>query len=111
MLTQALVGHFVADFVFQPRWMGKRKSSEPLVLLLHCLIVFAVVAAATLSPVLALYNAVAHLAVDAFIWNGYKFLRRKESPATFQYWDDSLFYTFIGFDQLLHQLFILWIFQ
>lgn len=60
-----LLGHVLADFVFQPGWMVRRKRN-PFVLLLHVAVVF-VATAAALGGVwqAALPVATAHLVIDA----------------------------------------------
>ena len=47
-------------------------------------------------------NFIAHFITDLTTWNAYKFIRRKETPETFQYWKDYIFYWVIGIDQWLH---------
>ena len=49
--------------------------------------------------------------IDASIWNIYKwsvYLRDKTATKeNWKYWEDSWFYTTIGFDQLLHGITII----
>jgi hypothetical protein len=94
------------------------------------------VQAMLLIPIL---NTLVHGVIDWNIWNGYKLLTHKrliseanraaymngnlnipfeerakvkydEKLASFKYWEDHLFYSTIGFDQLLHGLTIIALF-
>lgn len=115
--------HFVADFFFQSREMGQKKSSELLWLLVHILIqffVFFIGLLYVLTPLaayqIACANACLHGIVDWYIWKLYKWnvgirLKRQfkddEEAIQFhvdhwEYWKDKAFYTTIGFDQFLH---------
>ena len=120
LLTLLLVGHFVADFLLQPRWMGTRKSSELGPWALHVAVIFLVVPIPFLVLsgnrwtsewfFFACANAAAHGAIDATIWNLYKLrwapavrsgrVRREDV----RYWEDHWFYATIGLDQLQHAL-------
>lgn len=106
-MIKLLILHFVADFILQPREMGKKKSSDIRWLAAHLAIQFIVFAPFT-SLVFAAANACVHGIIDGTIWNIYKLsvrLRNKNATAeNWRYWDDHLFYTTIGFDQLLHGL-------
>jgi hypothetical protein len=126
MIGLLLVIHFVADFLFQSREMGKKKSSEFPWLLKHLSIQFIFFFAALIPfasiPILtillfALMNAAIHGVIDWNIWRLYKlgaFWRIKKDPQhplltdsvpeKWKYWEDHWFYTTIGFDQLLHGL-------
>lgn len=71
LLLLYFVAHFVADFLLQPRKMGKLKSEKPLWLLGHLAIQFAV-----FYPFagwkFALANAAIHGVIDWNIWRLYK---------------------------------------
>ena len=116
--------HYIADFLLQPREMGKRKSSEPKWLAGHLLIQFLCFLPFT-GWKFALANCVVHGIIDWNIWKGYKwsaYYRIKKdtdgmgwTPEIIQehieakgkqweYWEDHLFYATIGLDQLLHCL-------
>ncbi len=97
----AILVHFLADFVAQTRRMAVNKSTHWSFLGAHCLIIF-LFFWPFFGWKFALCNAIIHAIIDKNIWSGYKFIRRNEDIKTFQYWNDSLFYSFIGFDQLLH---------
>lgn len=130
MIAKLLLLHFIADFVLQPREMGKKKSQDVKWLLGHLAIQFAIFAPFT-SILFALANCAVHGLIDWYIWRGYKWsvafrnpvpwhLRVEVEPepthqefeatwwlgvkASWKYWEDHLFYTTIGFDQLLHGL-------
>jgi len=105
-LILLFITHFVADFLFQTREMAKNKSSNFIYLTAHSFIIFISFLWAGIE--FAVFNALAHFVIDAYIWNAYTFLRRKSGP-DFKYWEDSLFYNFIGFDQLLHGLTIIYL--
>lgn len=121
MLIYLMVLHFVADFLLQSREMGKKKSSEFVWLLRHLLIQGCVMYAG-LTPFLwmglsgpkyllfPLMNLVIHGIIDWNIWNLYKysaFKRGAKADGSWQYWEDHLFYVTIGFDQLLHSITII----
>ena len=95
-----MVMHFIADFVLQRRWVATNKSSNWLALGEHILIVF--LCFLPFGFTFSLLNALVHMVIDKTIWNVYKWLRGKEDKETFKFWEDDLFYTTIGFDQLLH---------
>lgn len=113
-IVYLLALHFLADFVLQTRDMAKNKSSDLKVLAAHVGIQFAVVAlGATLiakstvaAIALGLLNGAIHGAVDWYIWKLYKLSVQKRfpdaKPETYKFWEDHLFFTTIGLDQLLH---------
>lgn len=111
--------HFIADFPLQSRDMAREKSTKLKVLIDHVwvhLLVFST-AGWFLLPymtglVLAAVVAIVHGVIDWYIWRGYKWyrmrgLRHADSAASFRWWEDGLFFTVIGFDQLLHGLTII----
>ena len=76
--------HFIADFILQPREMGRRKSECSLkglkYLLAHIFIVFSVFfvgliifAGWQFALIFAVFNAVLHFIIDAIIWKGYMY--------------------------------------
>ena len=123
-IAYCLLLHFIADFILQPREMGRKKSSDSKYLFKHIGIIFAVFLVGTLDPVFALANAVIHLGIDAVIWKGYAasaWERRHSAPKSvspaqgswviddpnglkkrWKYWEDHWFYVTIRLDQLLH---------
>lgn len=123
MIVYLMVLHFISDFVLQSREMGKKKSSDFVWLLRHLLIICSVFYIG-LVPFLfmrsitgpkflfvPLLNVIIHGLIDMNIWNVYKFsVLKRGGDITWKYWDDHLFYTTIGFDQMLHTitLIILW---
>lgn len=111
MLAWLLIVHFIADFLLQPREMAVGKSSDRSWLILHAVIIYwAFFFGTGFNLNFALMNACVHAFIDMFIWKGYKWKRRFKTP-DFKYWQDHLFYTFIGFDQLLHGLTIVWLWK
>lgn len=114
--------HFLADFVFQSREMGEKKSDNINYLMLHVAIQWFTIFIGLmyfLTPIKAYQLATAiasvHGIVDAFIWRWYKYdvsnrINAKytdEESAQFAslnwaYWKDKRFYSTIGFDQFLH---------
>jgi hypothetical protein len=100
------LGHFIGDFIFQSRDMGRRKSENSSVLVLHGLILFGIIAPITLFLNLSLWfavsNSILHMLIDWFIWRGYKL--RMSKNINRNYWEDKCFYLVIGLDQYLHYL-------
>lgn len=136
IIAYMFVLHFIADFVFQSREMGQKKSSEFKWLAFHLAIQTAffvaglsIVIAPLIALKIALLNSLVHGVIDWHIWRGYKFLVAKrlydvgngklghslvsdpgylgEGGGQWRYWEDHMFYTTIGFDQLLHGLTII----
>lgn len=109
----ALITHYVADFVLQSRKMGQNKSSSLKYLSLHVLIIFLCFLPFGLK--FAFYNALIHAIIDGTIWNGYKlsvYLRdRTATKESWKYYEDDLFYSTIGFDQLLHSVTIVYLLE
>lgn len=126
MLAWLMCVHFIADFLCQPREMGKKKSSEPKWLAGHLLIQFLWFLPFTSLP-FALLNCMVHGVIDWNIWRGYKYFvgtrlydkegndwkspdqgrpchRLMSDAGEWQYWEDHWFYATIGLDQLLHFL-------
>ncbi len=132
MLAKLFVLHFIADFILQPREMGKKKSTEWRWLAAHLSIQFVIFL--FVGWKFALENAIIHGVIDWNVWRLYKLyahmsieksvsveycakllddhMMTQEERKTlydskvigWQYWEDHLFYTTIGFDQLLHML-------
>lgn len=115
--------HFIADFLLQSREMGQKKSSDPKFLYKHLAIQWAVFfiglqVVSGFVPVLLFttLNAAIHGLIDWHIWRGYKYTvkgwleNNPDHPDTitykttgvWRYWDDHVFYTTIGLDQMLH---------
>ena len=105
-----LIAHYMADFLFQTRWMATNKSSNFLALLTHVSVYTLVIGIYLLfflpeeyDPALiylfAVFNGFAHLVVDyissrlsAYWWSVKRY--------------DNFWYV-IGFDQLLHTIILL----
>lgn len=112
VLLIILFGHWLADFVWQPDWMGKGKSSDWSIMIHHGLRItigmlgvsivlmltgFVPYAAADLLTIWAGVNGIAHVAIDAVT-----------SRMTGRYWKAErvhAFFVTIGFDQFLHVAF------
>lgn len=101
-----LFGHWLADFVWQPDWMGKGKSKNFGILMHHGVrITVGALGTALILAILfdgsvkgavvwALVNGLAHVAIDAVT-----------SRITGHFWAKEQthnFFTTIGFDQFLH---------
>jgi hypothetical protein len=101
-----LLGHWLADFVWQPHWMGMRKSKEWWVLTQHSLRITAGGLATAVALVLifggswtglvlwAILNGAAHFAIDA--------VTSRATGKLFAKGDTHNFFVVIGFDQFLH---------
>lgn len=115
--------HFLADFVFQSREMGEKKSTNFNYLMVHVAIQLVTVFLGLMQVVdpvkayqIASVNAFIHGLIDLFIWRLYKYdvARRLKNhyqdneegmefaSIHWEYWKDKAFYTTIGFDQFLH---------
>jgi hypothetical protein len=104
----ALLIHFVADFVLQTRAMGKGKSESISWLLIHLAIQYGAFFY-FFGHAFAIANALIHGMIDWNIWKLYKLTVKLRNPRMtiyeaqdYRYWDDHLFYTTIGLDQMLH---------
>lgn len=79
MLALCLVVHFIADFLLQSREMGKKKSTDLVVLLQHlgiqfvCFFVFLFpIIGVEIALCFALANSIIHGVIDWNIWRAYK---------------------------------------
>lgn len=101
-----LFGHWLSDFVWQPHWMGMRKSKEWWVLVQHgaritagglltAAVIVAVLGGSWLGVLLwALINGVAHIGIDA--------VTSRMTGRLYAKGDMHNFFVVIGFDQFLH---------
>lgn len=101
-----LFGHWLADFVLQPHWMGTGKSKDWWVLSQHAFRItgggvmvavalgFFFPISATGALIWALVNGVAHFAIDA--------VTSRMTGKLFAKQDFHNFFVVIGFDQFLH---------
>ena len=118
------ITHFLFDFVFQSREMGKKKSEDINYLLKHGGILFmgymwaAYAICDNMADMFTMTAAIViiHCIQDWYIWRGYKTFtkwRWREHNESeyhmdlimknkFKYWEDKWFYTTIGLDQTLH---------
>ena len=107
--------------------MGKNKSSSLKWLSAHIFIIFMVFLIGTGDIKFSGANALIHFVIDATLWNLYKvavwyrytghlYPKSKKDKLRglvekisqkHKYWEDHLFYTTIGLDQLLHGLTII----
>jgi hypothetical protein len=102
-----LFAHFFGDWIWQPRWMALKKSSEIKVLFHHvyrvslCLFAVAVwFKGPILTLLLVAINALTHIFIDWFGWSYYK--KRFASYTIEQHFGNYWFYTNIAVDQFLH---------
>ena len=114
IILTALFLHFVGDFVLQTREVATTKSKDWHALAHHCMIIWfsmiplgVMVGGGFIDCVMfATVNALVHGAIDRNIWKRYgRRIDRKSDPTRndrFEYWNDHVFYTVIGFDQFLH---------
>lgn len=124
-MIKLMILHFIADFLLQPREMGKNKSSNYYYLFGHLLIQF-LVFLPFVGWQFSLLNALIHGLIDKNIWNLYKIiagLRLKkivarnpkttmqEEIANFKFWEDHWFYATIGFDQMLHMITLIYLYN
>lgn len=111
LIIAILLGHFIGDWLLQPRWMAKSKTIDVVILISHVILVslnfltfvalygliyFINIHYDVLLSIL-LINAIIHAIQDNIIWRWYK----KTKHAN-QFYDDKLFYDTIACDQLLH---------
>ncbi len=109
MVVAVLLGHWLADFVWQPHWMSMRKSKEWWVLIQHGaritlggIFVAGVIVAIDKGSLFgivawALLNGVAHVAIDS--------VTSRITSRLYAKGDFHNFFVVIGFDQFLHTAF------
>ena len=104
MMIIILYAHFLADFVFQTRYMAENKSKSIKVLSLHILEYFSIMLIALyffdVSILFIAWNSIAHFVVDYFT-----------SKLTSKLWAEKRvhdFFVVIGFDQFLHVALLTW---
>lgn len=117
MVYFALTVHWLADFFLQPRWMAEQKSSSCGILLVHSLLytfpIWLVGIAVfphsmSLALLFAGINGGSHFAIDAVTSRVSKWLyKRATTPRAGDHYSTgeqymNLFWTVIGFDQLVH---------
>ncbi len=103
-IVAILFVHWVSDFVFQPHWMGMRKSKETWVLLQHgsrIALGSTLVAFFLIPPVFALIfglvNGICHIFIDA--------VTSRMTGKLYAKGDMHNFFVVIGFDQFIHLAF------
>ena len=116
-LILLFIAHFIADFILQSREMGQKKSQYFKWLIGHLFIQYFVMLVFVLgitsgdwktATLFSLSNTIIHGIIDWYIWKFYKLhairiiKRDRIKVKEFKYWEDHIFYTTIGFDQLLH---------
>ena len=92
LILTVLAVHFVADFILQPRWAARNKSSNIVALLLHIAIYTACLLPFGIG--FAIVNGVAHLFVDAITSR----VMASCWKAKREWW----FFVVLGLDQLAH---------
>ena len=116
LIVMFLVCDFIGDFLLQPRWMALGKSVSVKVLFYHVYSLFVPILAGMTIVALfgtadifdvgffaAIYAAL-HGVQDWFLWRLYKKMRPDWYKTSFKFYEDKLFYTFIGADRLAHVL-------
>lgn len=110
MLSVAIIGHFVADFIFQSDETAKGKSGSLLLLSKHCLWYTIVMTLFTIfifqrydlvligTSILVYFTS--HFIIDAITSRVAKYFFLKEARHNF--------FLTIGIDQALHTIVILW---
>lgn len=114
IIITVLFIHFIADFIFQNKWMAQNKSSNSFPLFIHILVYSTILLIPSFfifkSPELAWYfaiiNGILHFGVDywtsklsSYMYsNGY--MGTNKLP-NFSFW------AVIGFDQFLHSIMLL----
>jgi len=116
LMVVFLISEYIGDFILQSREIATTKSSNLDSLQQHSMVVGTIVSIAMAgafsyvwdSPAgilggifFGMFYGVIHGFQDACIWKVYKYIRR-EAGDKFEYWNDKLFYDFIGLDRMLH---------
>ena len=116
LVIALITGHFILDWILQPRWMAKRKSSELKILLVHLSIIFTGIFAITwiFSPFpvtgllqLNLINVAAHGIIDWNIWKVAGGIMDKYPDGDRK---EYAFYSTIAVDQTLHLVILMLLF-
>jgi len=102
-----LVFDFIGDFLLQSRWVATNKSKDNEALGVHfayiattSFLAFWIVGAGFWKSIpIALGYTIVHCIQDKYLWTLYKEIKIDDD---FKYYEDKLFYTFIGLDRLLH---------
>lgn len=89
-----LIVHWVADFIFQTRWMATNKSSSNIALGSHILVYTLVMS--VFGIWFAVVNGILHFIIDYFTSRGTSYLWKKK--------ETHMFFILIGLDQLLHSV-------
>lgn len=103
MIIAAFILHFIGDFLFQTRYIANNKSTKIEALLLHGLIYTATMAVLMFFGITLRYVVLigmSHLITDAITSQATTYYYKKEN------W--YMFFSVIGFDQLLHTIQILY---
>ena len=116
-LILGFIFEYIGDFLFQTREIALRKSNEIKILLLHSSLLGSILFGGfffftklTLSVILqiTISYSLLHGIQDWFLWRGYKerrtprFLEYQQQGKEYPYWEDKMFYDFIGLDRTLH---------
>ena len=116
-LVLGFLFEYIGDFYFQTREIALRKSNEIKILLLHSFLLgfilfggFFFFTKLTFSIILqiTISYSLLHGIQDWFLWRGYKerraprFLEYQQQGKEYPYWEDKMFYDFIGLDRTLH---------
>lgn len=119
-LVILFVIHFISDFLLQSREIGEKKSKEIKYLCIHFYIIFVSFTLLNIfifdfynNILFALIYGFIHCLQDWYVWRLYKWIIKMKTNdiENYQYWKDSKFYSTIGFDQLLHFIEIILIYN
>lgn len=97
-----LLTHWLADFVFQTKWMAENKSKSIWPLTFHCVVYGLILFLGTFTFASAqwvLINTVLHFSIDA--------LTSKLNAYFWERGNSRAFFISVGFDQFLHSFFLI----
>lgn len=118
VILYIMFGHWVADFVLQPQWIGKNKWKDIRILLLHVFIYGVFFIAWLCLPIIFMQESIN---LDNFLFSMIGFTLMSAvlhglvdfttSKITHYLWEKQnvwAFFIAIGFDQFLHFAFLMW---
>lgn len=119
VVLYVMLGHWIGDFVLQPRWMGENKSSNISVLVAHAVtygfffFVWSIIGMGfteKYTSIAALVLVASNFAFPTMLLHG--FVDGITSRITHWMWGKKRvwgFFTVIGLDQFLHLACLLWV--
>jgi len=84
--------HAIGDFIFQSRWIAYNKSTNPIILGLHCFLYM--IPLFVISWQFAIINGILHFPID--------YLSSQLTTYFYNKDNDSMFFNVIGVDQAIH---------